>query len=165
MRIAEDQKFKVGDKQYVLSRTTLGIKNKLMEWVNNVLPNPLAVVAAELANLPTDIAKELAKEAYRDAKRGRSFDDVDVQTVLQSEEGAVKWLALQLSEKNGLNEAEAFDLWEAAVRENGFDTMTELLLKSRGIDPKLMQEIDKLPGGEELKKKLALVREYLGTTS
>ncbi len=165
MRLAEDQKFTVADKQYILTRTTLDVKRKLMEWVNSVLPNPLAIVAAQLAVLPADIATALAKEAYADAKKGRSFDDPDVQTVLQSEEGATKWLALQLTEKNALTEAEAFDLWEAAVKENGFDAMINLLLKSRGVDPKLMQEIDKLPGGEELKKKLALVREYLSTNS
>jgi hypothetical protein len=134
----------VGEVKYTLSRFDRSILARFMHWANTKLPNPLDVIKDRIKDFPPDLQKVMVREAMDKATCLRSFESPEIQSLIQTVEGAA-YLFYLLFQKHHpeVTEAHAEQIYQHCVEEHGEGWVEKQLSTAQGISPEAQSDIEK----------------------
>lgn len=132
--IPTDQIYDFKDRKIKLHKVSLGTENLWMLWASKRLPNPLEALRF-LKDLPSDVAKEVSTQAYRDFKRGWSIDDEEITSLKKTPEGLYHHLRVLIQAGEKITEEQACDLLDEIIAVDGHDQIVKTALACAGLTP------------------------------
>jgi hypothetical protein len=133
--LGRKQQLEVNGKVYTLGRLTTGDVSTLIDWINSKTTHPLDELTMErLAKYTPAIQAMLVKNAQDKAEMRRDYNSPHIQASINSPEGTTKVFHLILAkEQPGTTEAQASELYNAAVEQWGVAHVQQLIQRTQGI--------------------------------